>query len=212
MKAIRITEERQNQILPQNIKETDVLSDNAKKTLATIMNYYVVLEIVKTSKFLVCPNTVLREAVGIRKNDLLSAVQELIECGLIIREIGKRRTEGEKGTASVYRVIWENLTKPIKKKETFEELFSEFLKPSETPLGTAASDTVSVSVTVSDTNTDTEAISDSEVDTDVDIETEDDFETEVETDTRFSVECYEPVQRVPDVEDLSSYLRRVGRL
>lgn len=206
MKAIRITEERQNQILPKNIKDTDVLSENAKKTLATIMNYYAVLEIVKTSGFLVCPNTVLREAVGIRKNDLLSAVQELIECCLITREIGKRRTEGEKGTASVYRVIWENLTRPVKKKETFEELFSEFLKPSETPLGTA--DTVSVSVTVSDTNTDIEADSDSEVDTDVDIETEDEFETE----TKFSVECYEPVQRVPDEEDLSTYLRRVGRM
>ena len=162
------------------------------------------LEIVKTSGFLVCPNTVLREAVGIRKNDLLSAVQELIECSLITREIGKRRTEGEKGTASVYRVIWENITRPVKKKETFEELFSEFLKPSETPLGTA--DTVSVSVTVSDTNTDIEA------DSDVDIETEDEFETEVETETKFSVECYEPVQRIPDVEDLSTYLRRVGRM
>lgn len=204
MKAIRITEERQNQILPKNIKDTDVLSENAKKTLATIMNYYAVLEIVKTSGFLVCPNTVLREAVGIRKNDLLSAVQELIECSLITREIGKRRTEGEKGTASVYRVIWENITRPVKKKETFEELFSEFLKPSETPLGTA--DTVSVSVTVSDTNTDIEA------DSDVDIETEDEFETEVETETKFSVECYEPVQRIPDVEDLSTYLRRVGRM
>ena len=204
MKAIRITEERQNQILPKNIKDTDVLSENAKKTLATIMNYYAVLEIVKTSGFLVCPNTVLREAVGIRKNDLLSAVQELIECSLITREIGKRRTEGEKGTASVYRVIWENITRPVKKKETFEELLSEFLKPSETPLGTA--DTVSVSVTVSDTNTDIEA------DSDVDIETEDEFETEVETETKFSVECYEPVQRIPDVEDLSTYLRRVGRM
>lgn len=154
MKAISITEERQNQILPQNIKETDVLSDNAKKTLATIMNYYLVLEEVKANGYVFLNNDTLRQSVGIRKNDMLSAVQELIESELIERQVGKRRTEGEKATASVYKVIWQNLTKPIKKKNTFEELFSEFLKSSENPLGTT--DTV----TVTDIVTDIETVSD----------------------------------------------------
>ena len=154
MKAIRISEERQNQILPQNIKDTDVLSDNAKKTLATIMNYYLLLEEVKNNGYVFLNNETLRQSVGIRKNNVLSAVQELIECDLISREVGKRRTEGEPSTASVYRVMWQNLTKPLRK-NTFEELFSEFLKPSGNPLGTAVTDTVTgpVSGPVTDTET-----------------------------------------------------------
>lgn len=150
MKAIRISEERQNQILPQNIKDTDVLSDNAKKTLATIMNYYLLLEEVRNNGYVFLNNKTLSLSVGVRNSSMLSAVLELIEHNLITREVGRRRTEGEPSTASVYRVIWQNLTKPLKR-NTFEELFSEFLKPSETPLGTT--DTVSVSDTVSDTDT-----------------------------------------------------------
>lgn len=150
MKAIRISEERQNQILPQNIKDTDVLSDNAKKTLATIMNYYLLLEEVKNNGYVYLNNKTLGLSVGLRNSNMLSAVLELIEHNLITREVGKRRTEGEPSTASVYRVMWQNLTKPLRK-NTFEELFSEFLKSSETPLGIA--DTVTVSGPVSDTET-----------------------------------------------------------
>ena len=117
--------------------------------------------------------------------------------------VGRRRVEGEKPTASVYRVKWENLTRPVKKKETFEELFSEFLKPSETPLGTTVSDTVSDIVS--------ETVSETELITDIVEET--DSEIDSETDSRqFSVNCYISSERVPDVEDLSSYLRRIGRL
>lgn len=177
MKAIKITDERMAEVLPSEIKNTDVLSDNAKKTLATIMNYFAVLNIAKSSKYLVCPNSVLREAVGIRNNDLINAVQELIECDLIERQVGHKRVEGEKAMASTYVVKWSNLVKPIKKKNTFEELFSEFLKSSGNPLGTT------------DTDIDTDAVSDTvtDIDTNVDIEsdvdTESEFEDEVDTDT-----------------------------
>lgn len=201
MKAISITEERQNEILPQNIKETDVLSDNAKKTLATIMNYFVILDIAKTSGYLVCPNSVLREAVGIRNNDLINAVQELVECDLIERQVGHKRVEGEKATASIYVVKWPNLVKPIKKKNTFEELFSEFLKSSGNPLGTT--DIV--------TDIDTDTVSDIDIESDVVIE--DVIEDNVVDNSKvFRVECYEPKTNVPDEEDLGSYLRRVGRM
>lgn len=179
MKAIKMTEERQNKILPNNIKETDVLSNNAKKTLATIMNYFAILDIAKYSKYLVCPNSVLRKAVGIRNNDLIIAVQELIDCDLIERQVGHKRVEGEKATASVYKVIWENLTKPIKKKNTFEELFSEFLKSSETPLGT----------TDADIDTDTE--SDIDIESEFDNEIEDDNEIEIEDDVEIDNEIEE---------------------
>ena len=219
MKAIKITDERMAEVLPSEIKNTDVLSDNAKKTLATIMNYFVILDIAKSSKYLVCPNSVLREAVGIRNNDLINAVQELIECDLIERQVGHKRVEGEKAMASTYVVKWSNLVKPIKKKNTFEELFSEFLKSSGNPLGTT--DTDAVSDTVTDIDIVSEVEVDTESDTTTDIESEVDIENVIENVIEddvvnkpkvFSVECYEPRTNVPDEEDLGSYLRRVGRM
>ena len=119
MKAITITEERMNEILPQNIKDTDVITPNAKKVLAAILNYYATLNIVQTTKYLICSNSVLRECVKLKHNDMLTAIQELIECGLIEREIGKTRVEGQKSIASKYTIIWESLQKPLKKKNTF---------------------------------------------------------------------------------------------
>lgn len=234
MKAIRITEERQNEILPQNIKETDVLSDNAKKTLATIMNYFVILDIAKSSNYLVCPNSVLREAVGIRNNELLNAVQELIECDLIERQVGHKRVEGEKATASIYVVKWSNLTKPIKKKNTFEELFSEFLKSSGNPLGTTDIDTVidtdvvSDTVTDIDTNVDIENVIEDDTESEFDVNTELVIDNEVEMEKEFKVACgvqveesdipieitneYLQLKKSPEEEDLSVYLNRTRRI
>lgn len=236
MKAIRITDERMAKVLPSEIKNTDVLSDNAKKTLATIMNYFVILDIAKSSKYLVCPNSVLREAVGIRNNDLINAVQELIECDLIERQVGHKRVEGEKAMASTYVVKWSNLTKPIKKKNTFEELFSEFLKSSETPLGTT--DTDIDTDAVSDTVTDIDTVSEDEVDTESEFEDEVDTEPvidnevevkEVELERQFEVACgvqveesediprevinqYFQLKQHPEEEDLSVYLKRTRRI
>ena len=127
MKAIKITKERIGQILPVNIKESDVITENAKKTLATIMNYYYTLEVVRENKCLVISTDTLRAAVGIRKKNMLEALQELIEHNLIIREIGKKWESGEKHVASKYYVCWENLTKELKK-NTAEDLISGFLQ------------------------------------------------------------------------------------
>ena len=127
MKAIKITKERIGEILPVNIKESDVITENAKKTLATIMNYYYTLEVVRENKCLVISTDTLRAAVGIRKNGMLEALQELIEHNLIIREIGKKWESGEKHVASKYYVCWENLTKELKK-NTAEDLISGFLQ------------------------------------------------------------------------------------
>jgi len=155
MKAIVISEERMNQILPKNIKESDVLNKNEKKVLAVIMNYYAILDNAKRDRYVILSNDKLRAAAGINKNVVLDTVQSLIEYKLIQRERGKRRAKGEKAEASKYYIIWENLNKPLKKL-TFEDIFSEFLTPTEsskTPSGTAVAvadsvtDSVSVSVT-----------------------------------------------------------------
>lgn len=199
MKAIKITDERMAEVLPAEIKNTDVLSNNAKKTLATIMNYFAILNIAKSSKYLVCPNSVLRTAVGIRNNDLIIAVQELIDCDLIERQVGHKRVEGEKATASVYKVIWENLTKPIKKKNTFEELFSEFLKSSGTPLGTTDADADI------DTVTDTDIENDIEVENDIDaaseIEDEVIIDNEVEIENQFEIDKEILLNKIEEATD-----------
>ena len=142
MNTIRINEERMKQVLPANIQESEELSNDAKKVLATLLNYFSVLKVAKESNFLICSNSVLRQSVGIKYNEMLSAIQELVECELITREIGTRRKKGEAPLASVYRINWNNMLKPIKKKNTFEELFSDYLKPSENPMGTAITNTI----------------------------------------------------------------------
>lgn len=232
MKAIRITDERMAEVLPSEIKNTDVLSDNAKKTLATIMNYFVVLNIARTSGYLVCPNSVLREAVGIRNNDLLSAVQELIECDLIERQVGHKRVEGEKSTASTYIVKWPNLVKPIKKKNTFEELFSEFLKSPETLLGTTVTNTITNTVidTVSVTDTNTESDTNVEVESDIEdeVDAEPVIDNEVEMEKIFEMTCgvqdeesdipveiineYLQLKNPPEEENMSEYKKRIERI
>lgn len=202
MKPIVITEERMNYILPQNIKDTDVISTNAKKVLATIMNYHLVLDKVKTQGYVNLSNQLLRQSSRIKQNDMMSAIQELTDYNLIEREVGKVWTEGQPHIASKYTVIWNNLQQPLKKK-SFEDLFSQFLKPSGTPMGTIVLDTVSVSVL------DTEIVEDLETDSD-EVEVE-----EIETEKRqFGAMCYVPIEveeKVPDEEDLSQYLNRIKR-
>lgn len=137
MDIIKISDERMEQILPSNIKETDVLSDNAKKVLATIMNYFLVLDKPKELGYVFLTNVMLRTSAGIKQNNMMNALQELIDSDLIYRKAGKKRTEGEQSVASRYIVRWNNLTKPLKKNaKTFEELFKDFIKPSETTVDT----------------------------------------------------------------------------
>ena len=212
MKPIMITEERMNYILPQNIKDTDVISTNAKKVLATIMNYHLVLDKVKTQGYVNLSNQLLRQSSRIKQNDMMSAIQELTDYNLIEREVGKVWTEGQPHIASKYTVIWNNLQQPLKKK-SFEDLFSQFLKPSGTPMGTIVLDTVSVSVL------DTEIVEDSEIesetDSDTDTATDSDEVEEVETEKRqFKTMCYIPIEieeEVQDEETLAEYQARMKR-
>lgn len=158
MKPIVLTEERMNEILPQNIKDTDVISADAKKVLAAIMNYFLTLDKVKEQGSVHLSNTLLRQSAHIKQCYMLTAIQELKEHDLIKREVGKVWTEGEEKTASIYKVMWNNLVKPLRKL-TFEDLFSDYLESSETPMGTTVSDTVTVSVTDTDIVTDSTSIS-----------------------------------------------------
>lgn len=144
---MKITKERVEQILPQNIKETTLLSDNAKNVLAMMMHSLLVAKGAQDSGVLVISNNRLRALLEMNRDYMLNAIRELEEYELVTRIVGKTRTEGEPSTASEYHFNWDNIyNKPLKKK-TSEELFSKFFKSSGTPSGTAITTTITTSTT-----------------------------------------------------------------
>lgn len=183
MEIIKITQERMDQILPPTAKDSD-LSKNAKRVLATIINYHLVNDKVRISGFLAINNENLRQSAGIGKEYLRAAVQELIECRLIERKVGQKWRAGEKSMASEYRLIFENLRKPIKKPTSDDLLDMLFSAPSE-PLCTGNSPTNTTTNTGPDTitNTGTNSVtySDTNSETDTDSETTSDTGTHSET-------------------------------
>lgn len=128
MKAIKLTEERINEILPDNVKSSTVVSENAKRVLAALLNHYSITPKAVESCSLVIDNVTLRESSDIEMDSMLPAIQELIELSLITRVRGKRRVKGEKSIASEYRFNIENInTNPIVR-PTPEELLMRFFK------------------------------------------------------------------------------------
>ena len=160
MEIIKITLERMSQVLPQTVKDSD-LSKNAKKVLATILNYYLVNDKVRTTGFLAINNENLRQSAGIGKEYLRAAVQELIECRLIERKAGSKWKEGEPRTASEYRLVKENLTKPIHKPTSDDLLELLFSTPSK-PLCTGDSPTNTNTITDTGPNTETDTYSETD--------------------------------------------------
>jgi len=145
---MKITKERVEQILPQNIKETTLLSDNAKNVLAMMMHSLLVAKGAQDSGVLVISNNRLRALLEMNRDYMLNAIRELEEYELVTRIVGKTRTEGEPSTASEYHFNWDNIyNKPLKKK-TSEELFSKFFKPSGTPSGTAITTTITTTTAI----------------------------------------------------------------
>ena len=145
---MKITKERVEQILPQNIKETALLSNNAKNVLAMMMHSLLVAKGAQDSGVLVISNNRLRALLEMNRDYMLNAIRELEEYELITRIVGKTRTEGEPSTASEYHFNWDNIyNKPLKKK-TSEELFSKFFKTSGTPSGTATTTAITTTTAI----------------------------------------------------------------
>ena len=163
METLKLTEKRMQMLLPENIKNSDVLTTNDKKVLGAIMNAYATLEIVKNTGYYVCPNEALRNITGIKQNSLIESIQNLIDCKLITREVGERYTKGKRPKASIYRVVWENIKKPVVKK-TFDELFSTYLDAPKIKVGTI----------------DIDSDIDNDIDNEIDIDTVTDDETIIE--------------------------------
>lgn len=156
MEAIVITKERMEEVLPQNIMESDVISDNAKKVLACLINYQFTHPIARQVGYVAISNPTLAKACTKGRDYCMAAVQELIEHNLIYRKAGQRRKKGENAKASEYTILFENLKKPLKKL-SFEELYEQYVKSSKIPSGSTNTNTIANTDSESDTKSDSES-------------------------------------------------------
>ena len=146
---MKISQERVEQILPQNIKDTTLLTENAKNVLAVLMHCLLVSKGAEESGFLIKGNKELRELLQMNRDYMMDALRELEEYDLIKRVQGKTRKQGEKAQASEYHFNWDNIfDKPLKKK-TSEELFQRFRKSSGTLSGTTITTPITTSTKLS---------------------------------------------------------------
>lgn len=113
METITLTKKRIQMLLPENIRKSTVMSKNAKKVLAAILNYFVTLDKAKDNGYVYLSNVTLRETVEMGQNQMLNAIQELIELGLIKRERGEKWSSGKPKSASKYYVYTKKLYEPL---------------------------------------------------------------------------------------------------
>ena len=122
---VQISKERVEELLPQNIKESDVISNYAKKVLTYLLNQWLVNKKARESGYVVASNYELSVGCKINGGTVMTAVQELIEHNLLLRKAGIKRTQGQTPQASEYTILFNNLRKPLVK-NNFETLFGEF--------------------------------------------------------------------------------------
>lgn len=147
---MRITDERVEQVLPPNIKNSD-LGDLEKRTLAALLHSLTISKGAQESGFLVIGNKKLFSVIGGRREYIMTALRTLEEYDLFKRVVGKSRVEGEKSEASEYHFNWDNIFKNPLKKKTSEELFSKFFKSLETPMGTPITTTTTITTSITKT-------------------------------------------------------------
>lgn len=148
---MKITKERVEQILPQNIKVTTLLSETDKNVLAMLMHSFLVSKEAQDSGFLVISSNKLRSLLEMNRDVMMNSLRILEEFELYTRIKGKPRRQGEISKATEYHFNWNNIfNRPLMKK-TCEELFLKQLKSLETSTGTP--------ITITNTITNTTAIS-----------------------------------------------------
>ena len=120
----KMSEKELCMFLPKQMKETDVLSTEAKKVLAVLIEGFVVTKKAKECGFLVASNARIKTRAGISGSGLMKAIRELELYNLIERHQGSKWKKGEERKASEYIVNWDNIRKELKEK-TCEDLIEE---------------------------------------------------------------------------------------
>lgn len=122
---MNITKEQVEELLPQTVKDTDALSDDAKNMFAVLLNSLLVSKGAEETGELIIATDRLSRYVGWRFVRMMKAVRELEMHGLITRIPGKLRTGGEPSIATKFIFHWDIIDKPIVRK-THDELFAKF--------------------------------------------------------------------------------------
>ena len=128
---MKITEQRMEELLPSNIKDSE-LSLGTKKVLTALLDWYLTTE-ARNTGVVIINNSKLCAIAGVSPSTLQEAIRDIQEYGLGRREVGTGL-----GNASKYYLDFESFTKPLKRK-SFEEIFAKELKDaksSETPIST----------------------------------------------------------------------------
>ena len=122
---MNITKEQVEELLPQTVKDTDALSDDAKNMFAVLLNSLLVSKGAEDTGVLIKNTDALRSYIGWRFKRMMAAIRELEKYGLVTRIPGKLRTSGEQSPATKFIFHWNIIDKPIVKK-THNELFAKF--------------------------------------------------------------------------------------
>ena len=134
---MKITEQRMEELLPQNIKDSD-LSLVTKKVLTALLDWYLTTE-ARNTGIIIINNSKLCAIAGVSPSTLQEAIRDIEEF-----ELGRREVGTGLGNASKYYLNFEAFTKPLKRK-SFEELFlskSDTSKSSETPISTIVKNSI----------------------------------------------------------------------
>ena len=124
---MNITKEQVEELLPQTVKDTDVLTEDAKNVFAILLNSLLVSKGAEDTGVLVMPTDRLKSCIGWGIERIMKAIWELERYELVTRIPGKPRTSGEKATATKYIFHWDVIDKPIVRK-THNDLFTKFRK------------------------------------------------------------------------------------
>lgn len=123
-------------LLPSNLKDSDLLSLEAKKVLSALLYWYENTEARNTGRVFVSNNELCKIA-GVSKTTIQNvAAFEFNKYALVRKIAGKpKASRNDIGQATEWIINWSRLTQPLKEL-SFEERFSDRLKPSENPMST----------------------------------------------------------------------------
>lgn len=123
-------------LLPANLKDSDLLSLEAKKVLSALLYWCIISEARNTGRIFISNNQ-LCSIAGVSKSTIQEvAAFEFNKYDLARKIAGKpKASRNDIGQASEWIINWNKLEQPLKE-ASFGDRFSDLMKPSENPMST----------------------------------------------------------------------------
>lgn len=132
--------EKMKLCLSEEILENTILTENEKKVLAALLYSYKVCNKSHDSE-IIRSMSQLRKECQIKQNKMYDALRNLDKLYHMVERIsGESRTDGKTAKASVFKLNFKAIFNPPKVPMKFN--FFEDMKSSETPMGTANTNTI----------------------------------------------------------------------